>query len=115
MRTDSKAFYRPLWAALLTALTVSLAGQGMARAVEFNPRALADAQLPDAVQGPGADRIPPGLACTDNMDQVPQGARPGRLATGSAAYRAGHHRTMRQPVSIGGGCPDFRPPHTDTV
>jgi hypothetical protein len=118
LRLDRKAFYRLSWTGMVLALCFSW--QDMARADGFDPKALEAAELPDTAEGPGADRIPPGLACRDSMDFSPQDNLPNPFDADSVAYRAGRDGTQPRavfalPVATVDGCPDSRPPHTDAA
>ena len=91
-----------VWRAALLALGLLPAWHGMARADDFIPPAAS--QLPDAVQGPGADRIPPGLACTDEMDLSPEENMPRPLDADRVAFHPGRAR-LAVTISDEGGCP----------
>jgi hypothetical protein len=116
MRAE-ESFYRPSLASALLAmaLTIFLAWSGMARADDFTPRPSTEvqlpetAQLPDSVHGPGTDRVPPGLACTDEMDLSPEHGQTSPFATGSVAWRAG--KALARPIA-NDGCP-LRKAHID--
>ena len=97
--------------ALAMALFVGL--NGMARAEGFNATAEEKAQLPDSVRGkPGADRIPPGLACPDNMDLTPQDNLPSPFDAELVSWRGA---PMPMPIADQSGCPDRRLTRARTV
>jgi len=105
IHADDTACYRPSFAAALVALALAifLAWHGMARADDFAVNPPQAAHLPDAVQGPGADRIPPGLACSDDMDFSPEDNLPSPRDTDSVAFRPGHHG-LAHPVASDDRC-----------
>jgi hypothetical protein len=98
----SRAEHKPFCHAAVLALALLLPWQSMARAEGYAPPAAS--QLPDAVQGPGADRIPPGLACTDDMDLSPEDNLPDPLDGYDVAFHPAHARLART-ISDEGGCP----------
>jgi hypothetical protein len=104
-RADDDACYRPsfLAALLALALAIFLAWHGMARADDFAANPPKAAQLPDAAQGPGADRIPPGLACSDDMDFSPEDNLPDARDIDSVGFHPGPHR-LAHPVASGDRC-----------
>jgi hypothetical protein len=109
MRAGQDAFYQPSFAAVLMALAVAfvLCWHGMARADDFAANPPEAAQLPDAVNGPGADRIPPGMVCSDNMDYAPEDNIPSPFDADRVAF----HPTRAQglmPISQNDGCPALR-------
>jgi hypothetical protein len=109
MRARQDAFYQPSFAAVLLALALAflLSWHGMARADGFQVNPPKAAQLPDAVNGPGADRIPPGLACSDDMDYAPQN----NMASPFDAHRVAFRFTRAgrlAPISQNDGCPALR-------
>ena len=77
---------------LMIALAFLLVCQGGAvLAAEFAPPK--DADLPDAISGPSADRVPPGLACTDNMDFSPEDSMRSPFDADLVAFRP-HRETQ---------------------
>ena len=105
-RAEQDSYYRPsVWAALLAlALAFFLAWHGKAHAEDINPTTQDAAQLPDSVRGPGADRVPPGLACTDEIDFPPEAIQPPDFAVLSVRWRMGHGKALARPVADS-GCP----------
>lgn len=107
-----------LWAvAAALAAAFFLSWHGMARAEGFNPLAEEKAQLPDSIHGrPGADRVPPGLACPDNMDLTPEDNLPSPFDADLVAWRGGHGRAQAlRPIANVSGCPDRQPAHVQKV
>ena len=100
-------YYRP--AAMLLALVFLLVWQGVAQADVFNPAALDAAQVPDAVHGPGADRVPPGLSCTDEMDFAPENNLRNPLDADSVAWRLLLDRAYAQRAATDRGCLNDKP------
>ena len=98
-------YYRP--AAMLVALVLLLVWQGVAQAAEYVPPDRT--QLPDAVHGQGADRIPPGLACTDNMDFSPEDNLPSPFDADSIAYHPRPAGLFALRASTDGRCPGSMP------
>ena len=96
----------------LLALALLLPWQGMAHAQDYVPHPAS--QLPDTAQGPGADRIPPGLACTDDMDLSPEDNLPDPLDGYDVAFHPAHHRLART-ISDESGCPVASPQKLDKV
>lgn len=80
-------FYQPSWIAALIALALAatLIWHGAARADEFTPPE--SANLPDSIHGPGADRLPPGQGCSDDMDYSPQDITRTPLDTKLVSFR----------------------------
>ena len=105
MHADDTACYRPSFAAALVALALAifLAWHGMARADDFAANPPQAAQLPDAAQGPGADRIPPGLACRDDMDFSPQDNQSNPFDADTVAFRPGRYG-LAHPVASDDRC-----------
>ena len=83
-RAVGSHYKRPV--AMLLALVLLLVWQGVAQADDFIPPDTS--QLPDAIHGPGADRVPPGLACPDAMDVSPEDYIPNPGDANSVAWRA---------------------------
>ena len=104
LRADGDSrYYRP--AAMLLALVLLFVWQGVAQADEFAPPDRM--QLPDAIHGPGADRLPPGLACTDNMDFSPEDNQPSPFDADSIAH---HQRSGRSfALATDSRCPGALP------
>jgi hypothetical protein len=100
-RAEHASFYHASRAGLL-ALALLLPWQGMAWAEDYIPPAAS--QLPDTAQGPGADRVPPGAACTDDMDLSPEDNLPDPLEGYDVAFHPAHARLART-ISDDGGCP----------
>jgi len=92
--------------ALFLAMALLLPWQGMAQADDYVPPATS--QLPDSAQGPGADRIPPGLACTDDMDFSPEYNQPSPFDADSVAYRPRQDRALAMPVAQDDRCENPR-------
>jgi hypothetical protein len=109
LRADSDSIYQPsLTLALLAlALAMLLAWHGMARADDAAANPPQSAQLPDTVQGPGTDRIPPGLACSDNMDFSPEDNIPSPFDADSVAFHFTRVAGLA-PISQNDGCPVLR-------
>jgi hypothetical protein len=70
----------------LMALALLVNAQSAAIAAEYAPPVNSD--LPDAIHGPSADRVPPGLACTDDMDFSPDDNLPSPFYADRVAFRA---------------------------
>jgi hypothetical protein len=104
-RAEHTSFYRASRAGLL-ALALLLPWQGVARAEDEDYVPPPASQLPDTTQGPGADRVPPGLACTDDMDLSPEDNLPDPLDGYDVAFHPAHTRLART-ISDDSGCPVF--------
>jgi hypothetical protein len=70
----------------LMALALLINAQGALLAAEYAPPV--DSDLPDAIHGPSADRVPPGLACTDDMDFSPDDNLPSPFDADPVAFHA---------------------------
>ena len=115
VRAEQVACFRLSAAFLLlaSAMAIFLGMSGMARADGFNPMAEEKAQLPDSVHGkPGADRVPPGLACPDKMDLTPEDNLPSPFDADLVAWHGGHGL---KPIANVSGCPDRRPARAQKV
>jgi hypothetical protein len=99
-RVVRKSYMQPL--ALMLGLL--FAWHSMARADNYVPPA--PAQLPDSVQGPGADRIPPSRSCTDAMDFLPEDNMPNPFDANRVAFRAAPARPPLR-IATDAGCQDF--------
>jgi hypothetical protein len=109
LRADHDSIYRPSVTLVLLALALAmlLAWHGMARAEDFAANPSQAAQLPDAVRGPGADRIPPGLACSDAMDYAPEDNMPSPFDADRVAFHVMRAGGLT-PISQNDGCPALR-------
>jgi hypothetical protein len=77
-------------------LALTLFSQSAAMAGEITPPA--EASLPDTINGPGADRVPPGMACSDSMDFAPEDNLPNPFDADLVAFRTGD-ATPAQPAA----------------
>jgi hypothetical protein len=60
--------------------------------------------LPDAIHGPSADRVPPGLACTDDMDFSPDDNMPSPFDADLVAFHGDQQPPPR--ATTAEGCDD---------
>ncbi|HWC62064.1 MAG TPA: hypothetical protein VG501_00470 [Rhizomicrobium sp.] len=89
----------------LIALTLMTAYQAPGFAADRAPTVKTD--LPDAIHGPSADRIPPGLACSDNMDFAPEDNLPNPFDADLVAFHA-EDQPAASPAPFSQNC-DGRP------
>ena len=88
--------YRAALAAL------ALLWQAPSFAAEQAPRVETD--LPDAIHGPSADRVPPGLACTDDMDFSPEDTMPSPMDADLVAFHRIDDHPAPPRATAGEGC-----------
>lgn len=89
-------------------LALSLLTSGIAAADDVSSKAMDAAELPDAVNGPGSDRIPPGLACRDAMDFAPEDNERSPFDADLVKFSVGTGKAHALPVSSDNGCPNPR-------
>ena len=109
LRAERDPIYQPSVTLVLLALALAffLSWHGMARAEDFAANPPKAAQLPDAARGPGADRIPPGLACSDDMDYAPEDNMPSPFDADRVAFHVTRAGGLA-PISQNDGCPALR-------
>jgi hypothetical protein len=83
-------------------MALALLWQAPSFAAEETPTVETD--LPDAVHGPSADRVPPGLACTDDMDFSPEDNMPSPFDADLVAFHIVRDQPAPPPATTDEGC-----------